>query len=672
MFNFKLWLLPLIALLSLLSACGSDSAPEPDPHSVVEVQLNTNITTFPVGITQTVDAVAIFYNGDATNASAGASTWHSNNELIAIVNELGEVTGVGPGTTSIVATYLGHEPEVDGDIEITITEAVVTSIEIFPGDKELALGLTEEYEAKATFSDETSHYLDKNADLTWTSSNTIAVEIDITTAKAITKSEGDTIITASYQNTIEDTVTLHVSEKALYELIIEPVRQTGQTPDEESTVTDGYAINFTALASYSYGPNEDVTEVVLWSSSAEEFLTVDDKKGEFNGVGQGSSDVSATLNSEASNAVTVTVNHGDLKSIVIETEQDQIPVDAQYKFNAIASFTGGDTENISSKESVHWYSDNDTIASVTKDGLVEGVGEGITIIHVYEEGSDKSAQHGVVITEATLTSEIEITTLKNDHLATLGNGYLATGESMKFIAKGTYTDGTVHNIPNKSISWSLNNDSPSHPPYNGDASIDLNGMVLNNSSNTRETTDVVFVTAYIHDVEGWQVDDGDYSSDLVGLAATKILKIKPETGPSLSFVGPLTKGDADRIGVPSDGSFAFEEAGATGPDGASFMTATHDLAQDQCEALVYNKFNDYRLPTYDELQSVWTTFDGVSDDTYDLYTNEKWSVGQYFWTSSEHESESFKLVDLKAGITGLSDTATGLNYVSCVRENILP
>ncbi len=58
MFNFKLWLLPLIALLSLLSACGSDSAPETDPHSVVEVQLNTNITTFPVGITQTVDAVS--------------------------------------------------------------------------------------------------------------------------------------------------------------------------------------------------------------------------------------------------------------------------------------------------------------------------------------------------------------------------------------------------------------------------------------------------------------------------------------------------------------------------------------------------------------------------------------------------------------------------------------
>ena len=671
MFNFKLWLLPLIALLSLLSACGSDSAPETDPHSVVEVQLNTNITTFPVGITQTVDAVAIFYNGDATNASAGASTWHSNNELIAIVNELGEVTGVGPGTTSIVATYLGHEPEVDGAIEITITEAVVISIEIFPGDKELALGLTEEYEALATFDNKTEHYLDKNADLTWTSSNTAAVDIDITTAKVITKSEGDTIITASYQNTIEDTVTLHVSEKSLNELIIKPVRQAGQTPDEESTVTDGYAINFTALASYSYGPNEDVTEDVLWSSSAEEFLTVDEIKGKFIGAGQGSSDVSATLNSEPSNTVTVTVNHGDLTKLEIQTEQDQIPVGAQYKFDAIASFTGEDTENISDEESVHWYSDDATIASVTQDGLVEGIKEGITIIHVYEEGSDKSAQHGVVITEAKLTSEIEITTLKNEYLTTLGNGYLATGESMKFIAKGTYTDGNVHIIPNKHISWDLIGDI-TYILYDGDASIDAHGNVLNNSSNTRDTADVVFVSAYIHDVEGWQVENAHYDSDLVGLAATKILKIKPETGPSLSFVGPLTKGDADRIGVPSDGSFAFEEAGATGPDGTSFMTVTHELAQDQCEALVYNKFNDYRLPTYDELQSVWTTFDGVSDETNALYTNEKWSVGQYFWTSTDHESESFKLVDLKAGITGLSDTATGLNYVSCVRENILP
>ncbi len=558
-----------------------------------------------------------------------------------------------------------------GDIEITITEAVVISIEIFPGDKELALGLTEEYEALATFDNKTEHYLDKNADLTWASSNTAAVDIDITTAKVITKSEGDTIITASYQNTIEDTVTLHVSEKSLNELIIKPVRQAGQTPDEESTVTDGYAINFTALASYSYGPNEDVTEDVLWSSSAEEFLTVDEIKGKFIGAGQGSSDVSATLNSEPSNTVTVTVNHGDLTKLEIQTEQDQIPVGAQYKFDAIASFTGEDTENISDEESVHWYSDDATIASVTQDGLVEGIKEGITIIHVYEEGSDKSAQHGVVITEAKLTSEIEITTLKNEYLTTLGNGYLATGESMKFIAKGTYTDGNVHIIPNKHISWDLIGDI-TYILYDGDASIDAHGNVLNNSSNTRDTADVVFVTAYIHDVEGWQVENAHYNSDLVGLAATKILKIKPETGPSLSFVGPLTKGDADRIGVPSDGSFAFEEAGATGPDGASFMTATHELARDQCEVLVYNKFNDYRLPTYDELQSVWTTFDGVSDETYDLYANEKWSVGQYFWTSTEHESESFKLVDLKAGITGLSDTATGLNYVSCVRENILP
>jgi hypothetical protein len=669
MFNFKAWLLPVITSLFLLSACSDHDDPAPtDPHSVVEIQLSTDITTYPAGITHTIDAVIIYFNGEVTNVTEGVLTWHSDNELVATVNERGEVMGIGPGTTLIVATYLDQDPNISGSISITITEAVIENIEIFPGNKELPLGLNEEYEALGRFSDDTEHYLDKNSDLVWTSSNTAAVTIDATTGLTHTLMEGDTIITASYQNTFNDTVTLHVSKEALTSLTISPVHQAGQTPGEITTVADGYPIYFTALADYTNGVTHNVTNDVVWLSGSEAYLSLGSEKGEFIGAGEGFSDVSATLDdSGVSNIIPVTITRGTLTAIEIQTDDTTIPLGLKYQLEAVGSFTGGNSENISEAEPVSWYTTTPDIVTVNQKGEIKGVAEGLATIKVSVSGSDIDDSQDILISDATLTSSIKV--------SSLGNDYLATGESMQFIATGTYTDGTEHIIHNDNIAWDLIGDI-TYILYTGDASIDSRGKVFNEASNTRPVTDVVYVTAYVHDVDGWEVENAHYDSDNVGLAATKILETS--TNSTLNFVSPLKQSDANKIGMTTEGYQNYREDGVSGPVDEVFMTVTHELAAIQCEELAYNKFNDYRLPTYDELKTLWAKYNDDTDGVYTLYTEQKWSVGQYFWTSTmlddaaDENGATYKLVDLREGQDQPAALSSSYHYVSCVRDNLLP
>ena len=88
---------------------------------------------------------------------------------------------------------------------------------------------------------------------------------------------------------------------------------------------------------------------------------------------------------------------------------------------------------------------------------------------------------------------------------------------------------------------------------------------------------------------------------------------------------------------------------------------------------MYNKHVDYRLPTYDELAVLWDKYAENSGTPYELYTEQNWSVGVPFWTSTPGEEtaegdKTFQIIDLGTGIDQLPAVNTKY-YVSCVRDN---
>ena len=70
---------------------------------------------------------------------------------------------------------------------------------------------------------------------------------------------------------------------------------------------------------------------------------------------------------------------------------------------------------------------------------------------------------------------------------------------------------------------------------------------------------------------------------------------------------------------------------------------------------------------------VWKKYDNETDDNYKLYTEQKWSVGENFWTAtSEDAGNTFKVMDLREGLEQSASSNTEHHYFSCVRITVLP
>ncbi|KGJ90142.1 Ig-like domain-containing protein [Colwellia psychrerythraea] len=640
MFNFinKIRGLLLITLLCLISACGSDGGGE---HYVTEVNLTADKTTFPAGVSQTIEGQAIYNDGEISDASSGNSLWTSDDETIAVVDNKGVVTGVSAGTVLINANYLGGDGTASGAISITITEAVLLEIEIIPSNKSVPLGLHMKYQAIGTYSDNTEHILDNNSDISWSSSDATVATIDSASAIADTLKIGETTISVGYQNLISTSV-LNVTNESLVRLVISPEMEG------ETSVPDGYKIKFTAEATYTNDSKVIVTDDVTWHSTDYLNLNPTSPNGTFEGIEPSMEEVTATLDLITSNAISVTVTDSLLESVAIESNEPSYPIGLPKQLIATGLFSDGSEKDIAKEANVNWLSKNTEIATVNNDGVLMPISMGKVVIQVTTEDDNIYDEKTFDITAAELTATIVISP---------ADILLAPGEFHLYVATGLYTDNTLHILNGKpGINWSLSYGED--PNYNEGVSIDHRGVLENQYQNSRALTQQVEVNVK---VDGFSNTEKTY----VNLSATKVLGVSG----NLSFVSPFSVTDAALLEFTSSIYQTLTENGVSGPENGEFVKLTQQSATTECANLVYNRHDDYRLPTSSELMSLWTTYDNSGDDDYQLYTEQKWSVGEYFWTSEPGEEEgSFKIVDLREGIEGNVSVYSTERYFSCVRD----
>lgn len=642
MFNFTNQLrgLLLITLLCIISACGSDGG---DDHYVTEVHLTSDKTSFPAGVSQTIEGQAIYNDGEISDASSGNSLWTSDDETIAVVDNKGIVTGVSAGTVFINANYLGGDGTASGSISITISEAVLVEVEIIPSNKSVPLGLHMKYQAIGTYSDNTEHILDNNSDISWSSSSPTVATIDSVTAIADTLIVGETIISVEFQ-TLVSTSVLSVMNESLVRLVISPENEG------ETSVPDGYKIKFTAEATYTDDSKVIVTDDVIWDSTDFHNLNPTSTNGTYEGIEPSMEEVTATLGLITSNAITVTVTASLLESVAIESNEPSYPIGLPKQLIARGLFSDDSEKDIAEEANVHWVSMNTEVATVNNDGVLMPISIGSVEIQVTTEDNSIYDEKTFQITAAELTATIVISP---------ADILLAPGEFHLYVATGLYTDSTLHILNGKpGINWNLNYGDD--PNYNEGVFIDHNGILKNLHQNTRALTQQVEVNVK---VDGFSNSEKTY----VNLSAAKVLGVSG----NLSFVSPFSVADAALLEFTSSIYQIFTENGVSGPDNGEFIKLTQQSATTECANLVYNRHDDYRLPTSSELMSLWTTYDNNSgDDDYQLYTEQKWAVGEYFWTSEPGEEEgSFKIVDLQEGIEGSVSVYSNERYFSCVRDS---
>ena len=380
-------------------------------------------------------AIGIFSDLTTQNLTQSVS-WTSGNDAVAQVSNIsgtqGLIAGQGVGSTAIAATLNG----VSGSSAVTVTAAILTSIEITPPNSLIAKGTTEQLTATGAFSDGTTE--DLTDQVSWTSAdNTIAEVSDAPDSKGLVTGinlGGPTTMLATL-NGIQGSAMVTVTAAILETITVGP---------PNPSIAKGTTVQLTATGNFSDGSTEDFTDQVSWISADNTIAQVGNASGTeglVTGQGIGTASITASLNG-MSGSTTVTVTAATLSSIAIMPANPSIAKGTTVQLTAIATFSDGSTEDLT--DQVSWTSGNHAIAEVSNvldtRGLVTGTGMGSAAITATLNGVSGSTT--VTVTAATLTS---IT-------VTPANSSIAKGTTALLTATCAFSDGSTPNCTSL-VSW---------------------------------------------------------------------------------------------------------------------------------------------------------------------------------------------------------------------------
>jgi len=205
---------------------------------------------------------------------------------------------------------------------------------------------------------------------------------------------------------------------------------------QSASIVVGQNQQFTATATYGNGSSADVTSDAIWSSGNISVATI--TAGNATGVGVGTSDITASLNSVTSGPAILTVGPAVVTSIIITPEDGSVEVGNTQQLTATARYSDGSTANVTNQ--VIWSSADEGIASIDEGGLATGNVVGAVEI---------TASLGSVSGSATLT--VTSTRLLSI-LITPQSASIPVNGKQQFTARGVYSDNSSVDITG-SATW---------------------------------------------------------------------------------------------------------------------------------------------------------------------------------------------------------------------------
>lgn len=313
------------ALALLLGACNDNSSStSEDVISVVSLQVTPAQGSIAVGLEQQFVAQATMSDGSVINVTTDSRlTWNSNQTTFATIDNKGLATGVATGLATITATGMFDGTSLMASGELTVTDAVVTSLQLTPNIASIPVGVERQFTAIASLSDGSSQDVTNDDRLSWVSSApTMATVSNDKGTKGLATgiATGSVIITASGMingSTTTASAELTVTEAEVISLEVTPA---------ENSVLVGDKVQYYAMATLSDSRVQEVTHDarLSWSTSDAAVATISNvqgNKGEVTGVSVGYTDIEASILGVSSNTATLSVT---LPTITIEPSQNQL------------------------------------------------------------------------------------------------------------------------------------------------------------------------------------------------------------------------------------------------------------------------------------------------------------------------------------------------------------
>jgi uncharacterized protein YjdB len=388
----------------------------------------TGLSLTPASATVVVGATLNF---NATGTLSDLSTqnltpsvgWSSSDPSVASVDNNGVMIALKVGSTTITAT----SSSFISTSAVTVTAATLQSLNIMPGSSSVAAGESQQFSAYGIFSDNSQQ--DLTNIVSWSSSDNSVATVQAGLAQSL--KSGASIITASFSG-LSANATLQVSSASLSSITISPYLPT--------FAVGGFQ-QFTASGVFSDGSSQDLTTGVAWGSDNSAVASIAGS-GLASGITAGNANISACVGGIC-DSTSVTILPATAVSITVLPETASIASGTTQQFTAIATYSDGSTQDVSS--GAVWSSSLPGSAPVNSTGLVSASAVAPAVTITASVGS-VSGSATLNVTSATLNA-ISITPA----LQTVG-----LNATLQFTATGIYSDGSSQDLTN-TVAWTSSN-----------------------------------------------------------------------------------------------------------------------------------------------------------------------------------------------------------------------
>ncbi|NLS13296.1 hypothetical protein HGP28_10375 [Vibrio sp. SM6] len=394
------------------------------------IQVTPSGISLTKGSRQQFTATA-FYSDNSRSDVTDKVSWSSSATTDFTINDQGLGYAIAENPEVEITALLDGVTSSDADV--TITSATLTSVQVTPTQATLVQGLQTQLTAIANFSDGTSQ--DVTDQIDWQSSNDTSVTVSSTGDVRALLAPSSASISGTWNGVTSNSSTITVIASTLSKLVIST---------QNNIFPQGTTVNLSAVAIFSDGTTEDVTNQVSWVSSDTASVTITGNGVAFGVAVSSAVQVTASLNGTVSNSIRLDVAPANLVSLQVIPNESIVAKGVSGQFEAIGRFSNDTTRNVT--DSVNWTSADPSLVSITKEGQATALAatgsDGVVITATF---SLTSSTAKVIVTDASLQS-IQITP------ATVS---LAKGYTQQFTAVGNYSDGTTADITDQVVWQSL-------------------------------------------------------------------------------------------------------------------------------------------------------------------------------------------------------------------------
>ncbi len=406
-----------------------------------------------VGKQKKLTAKGLFNNNTQRELTDQEVTW-SISSGIATIDSTGVAIGISIGEAVIMATASPTLGSIIGTKTLRVKDVTLTAISVSAERTSIVVDTTLQFTAEGIYIGGPTKILTDS--VIWKSSNPSVATISAS-GLVTGIASGSTSIEATFEGKTGQRF-LTVQNATLVSIAISP---------PNAVLFTGTSAQYTAIGTFSNGSTQDLTHQAFWQAFPGGIATISNAaadRGKAIASNVGVTNISASALGKVSPTTTLTVTDGKLISISIESVTSTIAKGTTQQFTAKGTYdrsppTAPNTSfsTLDITLSVTWSSDNTSVATINKTGLVTSVATGTSLI---------SATIGSV----SGTTSLKVTSPQLIRLSvTPLRPLIFVNQDQQFVATGIFGDGSTQDMT-RDVHWTSASESI--------ATIDILGKAL--------------------------------------------------------------------------------------------------------------------------------------------------------------------------------------------------